>query len=136
MNMAGWWNGLHTALKKRLRKVEGSNPSPATMNKYLEMLLIALGTIIVSIPAALISNKIRNKEVGIWAYFVAGNCTLFLWTMISKYSTLKLVFASFLFDTVMAVTWAMVLIFFGDELTSRQLVGIFVMLAGLVVFNS
>jgi accessory gene regulator protein AgrB len=105
------------------------------MNTKLEMTIISILVVIFAILSAWVSIKIRANEVGVWAYFMTGNLTLMTWVWISKYSKVNLLFASFLCDILVAITWAVVLFYFGDKLTVNQMIGSTIALAGLVVFN-
>ena len=105
------------------------------MNSKIEMTVISILVVIFAVISAWVSIKIRANEVGVWAYFVTGNCTLATWVWISKYSKVNLLFASFLCDILVVITWALVLFYFGDKLTVNQMIGSLIAMAGLVVFN-
>lgn len=125
----------HGSQKAAPLKRVGSTPTLVTMNTKLEMTIISILVVIFSVLSAWVSIKIRANEVGIWAYFLAGNFTLMTWVWVSKYSKVNLLFASFLCDILVAITWAVVLFYFGDKLTVNQMIGSTIALAGLVVFN-
>lgn len=105
------------------------------MNPKLETLFISVLVIILAAIGAWVSTKIRDNQLGVWSYFLIGNLTLASWCYVSKYSKMQLMFASFLFDVLVAITWALVLFFMGDKLTVMQMAGSFVMVVGLVVFS-
>jgi hypothetical protein len=94
--------------------------------------------LLLAIPAflgAVISKKVHSGILPWWCGVISSAISGFAWGWMASRKEVSLIYASTLYDVIMAVFYVLAFLILGDTLSLVQVCGIILAVAGIVLIN-